>query len=232
MPANSPLMMKQLTFTSGRSYNRIMWGTGNNLRLMGWIGLAAIGLAFATPVFAASSTEIYKWVDSNGVVHYGDQVPPEYARQKREVINEQGITVDVLPAQKTPEELAAERKRREAAAARARQAKRDQMLLNAYRSVADIKHARDNHVNAIVARIHITENAIDALEQQLEELHQRAAKKSPAPPELTAQIADVEKQLAANQQALAGEKAQKLEIEEEFAADIARFKLLRPENAG
>ncbi|HET6655129.1 MAG TPA: DUF4124 domain-containing protein [Gammaproteobacteria bacterium] len=208
-----------------------MWGTGNNLRLTSWVGVTVLGLALAAPAFAASSTQIYKWVDDKGVVHYGDQVPPEYARQKREVINEQGMTVDVLPAQKTPAELAAARQRREAAAARKRQEQRDQMLLNAYRSVDDIESARDNHIGAIAARINITRNTIDALQQQLEDLRQRAAKKDPAPAKLTGQIADTERQLAANQQALADELAQKKETEQEFAADIARFKVLKAETS-
>ncbi|HET7370265.1 MAG TPA: DUF4124 domain-containing protein [Gammaproteobacteria bacterium] len=225
-------MTKLLTVAFASDYNRNMWGTGLNLRLTTWIGVAALAVSLAAPAFGASSSEIYKWVDKNGVVHYGDQVPPEYARQKREVINRQGMTVDVLPAQKTPAELAAERERREAAAARQRQQQRDQLLLNAYRSVADIKHARDNHVSAIMARINITQNAIDALKQQLEDLYQRAAQEDPAPAALTGQIAKLEKQLAANQQALADEQAEKSETEQEFAADIARFKELKAGNAG
>ena len=32
---------------------------------------------------------VYRWVDSDGVVHYGDAIPPEYAEHDRDILNEQ-----------------------------------------------------------------------------------------------------------------------------------------------
>ena len=37
--------------------------------------------------------KLYRWVDKNGQVHYGDSVPAEYAEQDREVLNRQGVPV-------------------------------------------------------------------------------------------------------------------------------------------
>ena len=51
---------------------------------------------------------MYKWVDEQGVTHYGDHIPPEYATQEQHVVNKQGIEVGHLEAQKTPEQLAEE----------------------------------------------------------------------------------------------------------------------------
>ncbi|HET6724923.1 MAG TPA: DUF4124 domain-containing protein [Gammaproteobacteria bacterium] len=207
-----------------------MWGTNNSFRVIARLCLLTAALA-ATATFvtanAANGPKVYKWVDSKGVVHYGDQVPPQYSRQKREVINQQGLVVDVLPAQETPEELAAQRKHRQAAKALAEQHAHDQMLLNAYRSVSDIESARDNHVGAIAARINITTDAIQSLREQLNDMQQQATKQDPVSPELEKQIEELKAQLAGNQQALAEQKAQMAEIEQNFAVDIKRFKALK-----
>ena len=50
----------------------------------------------------------YRWVDDQGVVHYGDQVPPQYAQKEHTVLNTQGVEVKRLDAQKTPEQQAAD----------------------------------------------------------------------------------------------------------------------------
>ncbi|HET7570781.1 MAG TPA: DUF4124 domain-containing protein [Gammaproteobacteria bacterium] len=191
--------------------------------------LAALPAAAATP---PPSHSVYKWVDKNGVVHYGDQVPPQYAQQRREVINQQGMVIDVLPAQKTQKELSAEQAKQEAAAAQQQRARRDRMLLNSYRSVNDIKNARDSQVDAITARIAITRSALDSLKEQLQTLQKRAKKQTKDAPKLDKDIASIEAQVAANQQSLVAQKAKKAETEQQFAADIERFKELNASNNG
>ena len=56
----------------------------------------------------ALGERLYKWVDADGQVHYSNRLPPEAAKQKREVINEQGRTLKVYRAPLTPEEKAEE----------------------------------------------------------------------------------------------------------------------------
>ena len=61
-------------------------------------------LGSAGPAVAGDG-QLYRWVDENGTVHFGDSVPPEYAKTERHIVNEHGISVDVLPAEKTEEQL-------------------------------------------------------------------------------------------------------------------------------
>jgi hypothetical protein len=49
---------------------------------------------------------LLKWTDENGRIHYGDRIPPKYAKQERKILNEQGIEVKTIDAAKTPEQLA------------------------------------------------------------------------------------------------------------------------------
>ena len=67
--------------------------------------------ALATLTAAAGQTEVvYKWVDENGQIHYGDSIPPEYSDLPKQVLNEHAVTVDHLEGRKTEEQLAAEAK--------------------------------------------------------------------------------------------------------------------------
>ena len=51
----------------------------------------------------AFAERTFKWIDSEGHVHYGNRVPPEYAKQERKVMNERGRTIQVYDAAKTPD---------------------------------------------------------------------------------------------------------------------------------
>ena len=80
--------------------------------------LLTAAMLFALPQGALAATEeqkLYRWVDDEGVVHYGDSVPAEYAEVDKQVVNEHGVTLDVLRGKKTREELAAEKRERGAA---------------------------------------------------------------------------------------------------------------------
>ena len=55
---------------------------------------AAAGSAYAAPVTHHTSSQkgvAYRWTDEQGVVHYGDHIPPQYANQERAILNSQGV---------------------------------------------------------------------------------------------------------------------------------------------
>ena len=87
------------------------------------IGLAGLLPAGADAASSDRKSTAYRWVDEQGVVHYGDSIPPQYAEKEHAVLNNQGVEVGHSDAQKTPEQLAAEAKEHEAGpqAAAARQ---------------------------------------------------------------------------------------------------------------
>src|ERR1700723_4754032 len=93
---------------------------GRLLKNVAWIlclcGLLALPLAAgaAAPTSTPSNNGrvLYKWVDAQGVTHYGDHVPPEYASQEQHILNSRGYEIDRLEAQKTPEQGAAGERRK------------------------------------------------------------------------------------------------------------------------
>src|SRR5882672_1413693 len=140
------------------------------LKTVVWIFCAAALLAapcFAAGAGGSSGRTLYKWVDEQGVTHYGDHIPPEYAAQEKLVINSQGVEISRLEAQKSPEALAAEdQKRAEAEQSR----NRDRNLLNTYASVQEIERLRDQRVTLLTDQIKVTSQFLEALHGKLNKL--------------------------------------------------------------
>jgi Domain of unknown function (DUF4124) len=126
-----------------------------------------LGLAGLLPAGAdaGSNAKIraYRWVDEQGVVHYGDSIPPQYAQKEHAVLNEQGVVVAHSEAQKTPEQQAVEAQAREAAR---KEQQHDNFLLTTYTSVKDIESLRD-------VRLDQLKGQSTAAEQYVENLHSR-----------------------------------------------------------
>ncbi len=96
------------------------------------IAVLALGLAcLAQGALAAESGKgkSFRWVDNQGVTHYGDSVPPEYASQGRAELNRQGVALREVPRQLSPAEAAVAQK---AAAEVERRRQRDNFLLSTY----------------------------------------------------------------------------------------------------
>ena len=71
--------------------------------------ILTLTLAMIAPFIAtADETKVYRWVDSDGIVHYGDSIPAEFAEFPKQVLNDHGVTVQNLEGKKTPEQIEAE----------------------------------------------------------------------------------------------------------------------------
>ena len=185
---------------------------------------------------AQQSPKLYRWVDEHGVVHYGDSIPARYAEIERQVVNEHGITVDVMHAKKTDEELA-EEARLEALRVEAElQRRRDQALLATYLTIGEIEMHRDRRVELFQAQARVTELYLRNLQRRMDSLREEAAKFRPysedpdAPlidPDLADDIRQTRETIERHEQNL-----QKFETDEEsivarFEGDIDRFKELK-----
>jgi chromosome segregation ATPase len=198
------------------------------------LAVAAVGLLAFGVAYAGTTTKLYKWVDKDGVTHYGSSVPPEYASQQSEQLNSHGQVVKTQDAQKTPAQLAAQAQaqqqtQRQAQADAAAKA-HDKVLLDTYTSVADIERDRDSKLSAIDAQLTVLNGSINGVENTLAEYQDRAneaAKSDKAvTPKLQKQIDDTKQQLIENQQELLKQQQYKQQMQEQFTKDIARYKEL------
>jgi hypothetical protein len=182
---------------------------------------------------------LHKWVDEKGQIHYGDRVPPKYLKQKREVLNDQGVVVRKLEAKKTDEELAkeAEEKARLAEETKKRlieerkAALRDRVLTDTFTSVRDIDIARDARTEAIDSQINLTETIIKDQELKLKDVKNRieSIEKSgrAAPENLHKEVNAVSRQLETHYQYVETKMQEREQIIQNSAADKKRFLELR-----
>ena len=179
----------------------------------------------------AFAERTFKWTDSDGHVHYGNRVPPEYARQERKVINERGRTIRVYEAAKTPEQWQNEQQLKEEAARNKiladKQAVHDRSLLATYSSEQDMLLAKNGKVAAVDALLQLTNSRIVSMQERLHVLteeaatYERSGKALPA--SLQSQLKNLRKQLTVNEAFVKEKELERLAISKQFDADIARY---------
>jgi Domain of unknown function (DUF4124) len=206
---------------------------------LGYLALlasAALGAAaWAAPSSHTSSQSsqkgiAYRWVDEQGVVHYGDHIPPQYASQDRAILNSQGVEVGHLDAQKTPTE--------EAAAARAREAlmkqkQHDAFLVSTYTSVKDIEALRNERLDQLKGQRAAAEQYVESLRVRLNSLQSRALTYRPyskdarrMPDDLAENLVRTVNELRVQSSALTAQGAQEAALRSQFQEDIERYRAL------
>jgi hypothetical protein len=184
----------------------------------------------------AQDQKLYRWVDKDGNVHYGDSIPAEYSEVDKQVVNEHGITVAIMRGKKSDEELAAEKRAEELRAERELRRRQDQALLATYLSIDEIVMHRDRRVELFQAQARVTELYLRNLQRRLESLQQEASQFAPynedadAPmidPALAADIATTTDTIARHEQNLQRFHKDEQNIVARFDGDIDRFKALK-----
>ncbi len=192
--------------------------------------------AVSSAALAAEHERVYRWVDEEGQVHYGDSIPPEYSDLPKQILNEHAVTVDHLEGRKTEEQLAAEAKAKELAMQKELQLRADKALLATYLSVEEIVMHRDRRIELFQAQSRVTELYLRNLERRLTKLKRDAAKYRPysedpeAPlisQDLVADINETQDTIARHQKNLLKFQDDERQMVARFEGDINRFKALK-----
>jgi len=193
-------------------------------------------LALALASGPAVAQKLYRWVDKDGQVHYGDRVPPEYAEQDREVLNQRGVTVDREEGAETPEEARARTEREKVERERREREQHDRMLIATYQSVEEIEMLRHRRVELIDAQIQIQEQSLRQLRERHASQLERAARFAPRntdpdarpmPEGLAEDMAQSESDIGTQERNLQRKRDERAALNTQFDADVARFKELR-----
>jgi hypothetical protein len=173
----------------------------------------------------------FKWVDNEGQVHYGNRVPPEYAKKERRVINERGRIVKVYDALKTPEQRKEEQQLAEIEAKNKalaeKQAIHDRSLLATYSSEQDMLLAKNGKVAAVDALLQLTNSRVESMNERLLMLteeaatYERSGKALPA--SLESQINNLRQQITTNEQFIKEKEGERQTIVGKFDNDIKRY---------
>ncbi len=198
------------------------------------------GMLFAGLTASAGNTssggsdrKLYKWVDEQGITHYGDRIPPEYATQEQHILNSRGVEVQHLEAQKSAEQLAAEDQAKIDAEQRA---KSDKNLLNTYVSVQEIEHLRDQRLTLVSDQIKVTGQFLDVLNGKLKKLRATSMifrpysadpKAPPMPDQFAEDLVRVANDIHTQEENLREKRSEEATMSKQFENDIARFKELK-----
>lgn len=181
---------------------------------------------------AANGAVTYRWVDDQGVVHYGDHVPPQYAQKEHTEINAQGVELKRLDAEKTPEEAAADSRKQEEIL---RQKQHDSFLLTTYTSVHDIEALRDERVLQLKAQRSASEAYVETLRARLSALQARALIFTPysskpgarrMPDDLTEDLVRTLNEMRSQSAAIVTQREEETTLRKQFQADIDRYREL------
>ena len=184
-----------------------------------------------------AQAKMYKWVDENGQMHFGDKIPEKYLVKEHQELNEQGVVVKTKEAAKTREELEEARReeaeRKKIEAEQKRQAQRDRVLLDTYTTERDLIVAPDSRLEAVDSQINLSKTIltesdknIASLEKQIERIK---ASKREVPKDLYNRLEIEKKQVEVQNSNMENHLKRRKEISEQFNDYIERFKELKAE---
>lgn len=206
------------------------------MRILKFISLLLLVSPMVCTAQSHQGSTHFKWVDENGVVHYGDRIPAKYRDLPKDVVNDYGVAVGHLEGKKTPEQLEAERLEQERIQAIELERRADQALLATYLSVEEILLHRDRRVELFQAQARVTELYLRNLDRRLQKLRADASNFQPysenpdAPmieDDLAAELRKTKEIIQRHERNLKKFQSDEERIIARFAGDIDRFKTLR-----
>jgi len=198
--------------------------------------LLTVSAILLTCTFSVQA-KMYKWVDENGQVHFGDKIPTKYLVKEHDELNELGVKTRHREAAKTPEQKAEERRlereQKKIELEEKKKKQRDRVLLDTYTTERDLIVARDSRLDAVNSQINLAEsiindsnNKIESMEQQVAEIK---ASNREVPVDLYKRIDNEKQQVAVQTKVMESHKKRSIDISEQFNGYIDRFKVLKAE---
>jgi hypothetical protein len=200
-------------------------------------GPLAFGLAAGAPPPNSGSSNngrvLYKWVDKDGVTHYGDRVPPEYASQEQHVLNSRGYEINHTDAQKSAEQAAADEQRKLDLEQRQL---RDKNLLNTYASVQEIERLRDQRLTLLEDQVKVTNQFLETLNGRMKKMRADSMrfkpysgdpKAPPMPDQVAEDLVRLSADMRTQEQNLKQKRSEEAAMSIQFESDIDRFKELK-----
>ena len=186
------------------------------------VWLLVFGLFFAAGL-ASADTKILKWVDKQGVTHYGDR-PPTFEESKSNVeLNKQGlVTKKNAPVEQKNEALDLQQQQQD---------RKDKILLASYTNANEIDLARDRSLE-------MNKAAMTSLVSQKENIAARIARNAttadgfkklnkPLPANLDKEFKDALAQSSRIDKQMADRKLEMEQTRKNYAEDKARYLILK-----
>ncbi|MFT3906426.1 MAG: DUF4124 domain-containing protein [Steroidobacteraceae bacterium] len=197
-------------------------------------------LAITSGSLAASTNNspatTYKWVDDQGITHYGDSVPNDALQKARSVLNNRGVEIQRIEGRKSAADQATADARQ---ASDEQRRQHDQFLISTYGSVKDIETLRDERLDQIDGQIKAATLYIDSLDTRLHALQDRALNFKPynsrpearrLPDDLAEDLVRAASERRSQSSALEQRQQELLSVRSQFDSDISRYRELAARN--
>jgi Domain of unknown function (DUF4124) len=177
----------------------------------------------------------YKWRDGQGQTHYSDSLTGDAMKYGYDLVNDQGMTIQHVERQLSPQELVAAHKLAEQQAAQKRaadeQSRNDAQMLAAYPDEASFKASQQQTLSTIDQQMGTTRINLHSQERALTELLDRAAEsergKQPVPKSLSDSIQQQRSVVAGQRAALDRQQAARDATAEQAAQQLQRYRELK-----
>ncbi|MDZ7661794.1 hypothetical protein [Thiohalophilus sp.] len=193
--------------------------------------LALLLGGFAPAAFAGT----YKcWTNEDGVRECGQSVPPEYSQQRIEILNQQGVVIEVEEAARTQEELEQEKRTAEQRKLEQEEEeekrRQDHILLSTFTTERDLRMYYQDKGNSIQRLIDITRSSNQSRQEKLNELQKRAAnldrRGESLPETLLKEMEQLKRQIANNEKFIADKQQELEQLDAEYETKLKRFREL------
>ena len=174
----------------------------------------------------------YKWVDENGITHYGDSVPAASAPQGRTELNYQGVEVKQVPKQLTGTEA---EKAQQAALQKAKSRQHDSFLMTTYTSAKDIEQLRDERLALVNGQMDIARGSVEQVNLRLAVIETRMRVFKPwattpnarrLPDQIVEEVVRTMQERNSLQATLTSREQEKKDMRAQFDADLTRYREL------
>jgi len=189
--------------------------------------VAAVSLLAASPAVAG----MYRWVDGNGRVHYGDTLPPTYQQSGAAEMSKQGNIIKRTQSEaerRAQAEREAEQKRIQDE--QQKQAQLDRALTQTYTTEAEIDLARDRALENYKLMIRGAEIRAGAVDANLADLRTRIANVQKAGrkvgPGLQEQLDQAVRESEELKRTIQKNQKAMVQVREKYEADKLRFREL------
>jgi hypothetical protein len=195
------------------------------------MAFSALMAALLLMMAGTADAAMYRWVDSNGRVQYGDTLPSTYQKSGAAEMNKQGSIIKRTQSEmerKAEAERLAEQKRDQVE--QQKQAQQDRALTSTYTTAAEIDLARDRALEHHKLAIRGAEIRSKAVETNLADLNARVAsiQKSgrPVAPNLKEQVAQAANERLELKRTILNNEEAMVKVRDRYDSDKERFRVL------
>lgn len=177
---------------------------------------------------------MYRYINDEGNVVLDYQVPASDIGKGYEILNEDGVVLEVVPRELTDEERAnVSTQERQLAGAEAEQERLrawDESLLLRYSTLEDIEAARDRALGSLLINLSILKSNTRSLKHQVENYQTQAAQIERTGREVDverlAAIEDLQSEISAIERSVVDRTQEMEDVRAEYQLDIDRFEQL------